>query len=164
MLCGTECDILPDGSLDYPDETLNIFDFVGIGIHSHFKMDKKEATNRILTALENPNVTFLAHPTCRMIGHRDGFDLDMDALFEKAVKTNTFLEINAFPDRLDLNDINVKHAKEKGVKFVIGSDSHSLSHLSNMQYGVATARRGWLEKQQVLNTSSITELKKLLKG
>ena len=152
VLCGTECDILKDGSLDYPDETLKTFDYVGIGIHSLFKMNKNQATQRILTALDNPYVTFLAHPTCRMIGHREGFDLDLDSLFKKAVETNTFLEINAFPDRLDLNDINIKRAKEKGVQFIIGSDSHSIQHLSNMQYGVATARRGWLEKHQVRNT------------
>lgn len=164
VLCGTECDILKDGRLDYPDETLNLFDYVGIGIHSLFKMNKKQATHRILTALGNPLVTFLAHPTCRMIGHREGFDLDMDQLFEKAVETNTYLEINAFPDRLDLNDINIKHAKEKGVQFIIGSDSHSTQHLSNMRYGVATARRGWLEKNQVLNTQSVSKLKRLLHG
>ena len=164
VFCGTECDILKDGRLDYPDETLKTFDYVGIGIHSLFKMDKKEATNRILTALDNPFVTFLAHPTCRMIGHRKGFDVDMELLFDKAVETNTFLEINAFPDRLDLNDINVKRAKDKEVKFIIGSDSHSIQHLSNMQYGVETARRGWLEKQDVLNTTSVSKLKQMLNG
>jgi len=163
VFCGTECDILPDGRLDYPDETLALFDFVGIGIHSRFKMNKREATDRILSGLENPYVTFLAHPTCRMIGHREGFELDMDALFEKAVETNTCLEINAFPDRLDLNDIHVKHAKEKGVTIIIGSDSHTITHLSNMQYGVATARRGWLEKNHVLNTRSANELLTIFK-
>ncbi|MBS3778507.1 MAG: DNA polymerase/3'-5' exonuclease PolX, partial [Candidatus Thermoplasmatota archaeon] len=162
VLCGTECDILKDGSLDYTDETLKTFDYVGIGIHSLFKMNKKQATDRILTALDNPHVTFLAHPTCRMIGHREGFDLDMDSLFEKAVETNTFLEINAFPDRLDLNDINIKRAKEKGVQFIIGSDSHSIQHLTNMQYGVATARRGWLEKEHVFNTNSVSKIKQIL--
>lgn len=164
VFCGTECDILKDGSLDYPDETLKTFDYVGIGIHSLFKMDKKQATHRILTALENPYVTFLAHPTCRMIGHREGFDVDMDSLFEKAVETNTFLEINAFPDRLDLNDINIKRAKDKGVQFIIGSDSHAVQHVSNMQYGVATARRGWLEKEQVLNTKPVSKLTQILRG
>jgi len=88
----------------------------------------------------------------------------MELLFDKAVETNTFLEINAFPDRLDLNDINVKRAKDKGVKFILGSDSHSIQHLPNMQYGVATARRGWLEKQQVLNTTSVSRLKQILNG
>ncbi len=164
VFCGTECDILKDGRLDYPDETLKTFDYVGIGIHSLFKMNKKEATNRIVNALDNPYVTFLAHPTCRMIGHRKGFDLDMESLFDKAVETNTFLEINAFPDRLDLNDINVKRAKDKGVQFIIGSDSHSIQHLSNMQYGVATAQRGWLEKQDVLNTTLVSKLKQILNG
>lgn len=164
VLCGTECDINVDGQLDYSDETLALFDYVGLGIHTHFKMEKEQVTNRILTALDNPFVTFLAHPTCRLIGHRQGFEIDMDALFEKAIKTNTYLEINAFPDRLDLTDINVKHAKEKGAKFIIGSDSHNVIHLSNMQYGVATARRGWLEKEDVLNTNSFPELKKRLNG
>ncbi len=164
VLCGTECDITADGQLDYADETLALFDYVGIGIHTYFKMDKEQVTNRILSAFENPFVTFLAHPTCRLIGHRQGFDIDMDQLFDKAKKTNTYLEINAFPDRLDLTDINVKHAKEKGVKFIIGSDSHNIIHLTNMQYGVATARRGWLEKKDVLNTNTLPELKKILHG
>lgn len=162
VFCGTECDILPDGTLDYPDETLNMFDYVGIGIHSHFNMNKKEATERILTGLQHPLVTFLAHPTCRMIGNRKPFDLDMDALFETAKETHSFLEINAFPDRLDLNDINIKRGKEKGVQFIIGSDSHSMNHLSNMQYGVFTARRGWLEGKEVLNTKSLSEIKRFL--
>lgn len=162
VFCGTECDILLDGSLDYPDETLKLFDYVGIGIHSHFKMKRKEATERILAGLQHPLVTFLAHPTCRMIGYRAPFDIDMDALFETAKETHTFLEINAFPDRLDLNDVFIKRGKEKGVQFIIGSDSHSISHLSYMQYGVFTARRGWLSKQDVLNTKSCSEIKQLL--
>lgn len=162
VFCGTECDILPDGRLDYPENILKLFDYVGIGIHSHFQMDKEQITNRILTAFDTPYVTFLAHPTCRMIGHREGFNLDMDALFEKAVETNTYLEINAFPDRLDLNDINIKHAMEKGVTFIIGSDSHTTTHLSNMQYGVATARRGWLEKEHIINTLGVDKLTHLL--
>jgi len=152
VFCGTECDIKPDGSLDYPDEILDLFDYVGIGIHTAFKMDRQQATERILQGMSNPAVTFLAHPTCRMIGYRKGFDLDMEKIFEQAVKTNTALEINSFPDRLDLNDIMVKRGKEIGVQFIIGSDAHAIQHLDHMRFGVATAKRGWLEKNDVINT------------
>ena len=120
IFCGTECDIKTDGTLDYPDRILEMFDYVGVGIHIGFKMDNKQATNRYLKAMENKHVNFIAHPTCRLIGRREPFELDIEKIFDKAKETNTYLEINSFPDRLDLNDLNVKIAKEKGVKFVIG--------------------------------------------
>lgn len=161
IFCGTECDILPDGRLDYDDETLSLFDYVGIGIHKTFKMSKKEATQRITQAMQHPQVTFLAHPTCRIIGQRSPFDLDMEHVLETAVETNTFLEINSFPDRLDLTDKWVKRGKEIGVKFIIGSDAHVTEHLNFLSYGVAVARRGWLEKTDCLNTKSTTEIAEL---
>lgn len=162
VFCGTECDIKTDGSLDYSKKTLNMFDYVGIGIHSKFKMDRKEATNRIIKGMDNEYSTFLAHPTCRMIGYREPFDLDMDKIFKKAYETNTLMEINSFPDRLDLNDIHTKIAKDRKIKMVINTDAHNLGQLDFMKYGVATARRGWLEKKNVLNTKSLREIKKFL--
>ena len=161
IFCGTECDIKTDGTLDYPDRILEMFDYVGVGIHIGFKMDNKQATNRYLKAMENKYVNFIAHPTCRLIGRRESFELDLEKIFDKAKETNTYLEINSFPDRLDLNDLNIKNAKEKGVKFVIGTDSHHISHLAFMQYGISTARRGWLEKNDILNTYSLNELEKI---
>ncbi len=161
IYCGTECDIKSDGSLDYPNRILKMFDYVCIGIHMGFKMDIKQATNRYLKAMENEYVTFIAHLTCRLIGRREPFELDFEKIFDKAKETDTYLEINSFPDRLDLNDINIKIAKEKGVKFVLGTDSHHIPQLSFMQYGISTARRGWLEKTDILNTYSINEIEKL---
>ena len=162
ILCGTECDIKSDGSLDYGDRILKKFDFVGIGIHTSFKMSKKEATERIIKGMENRHVDFLAHPTCRIIGKREPFELDMGKIFDAAVGTDTYLEINSFPDRLDLNDANAKFAKEHGVKFVIGTDSHNVNNLPFMQFGIATARRGWLNKNDILNTNSLKNLVKII--
>lgn len=161
VFCGTECDIKVDGTLDYPDKILELFDYVGVGIHIGFKMDIKQATERYLHAMENEHVLFVAHPTCRLIGRREPFELDLEKIFDKARETRTFLEINSFPDRLDLNDLHVKIAKDKGVKFVIGTDAHYMNHLSFMQYGVSTARRGWLEKKDIINTYSLNELEKV---
>ena len=162
VFCGTECDIKPDGTLDYSDSILKKFDFVGVGIHISFKMNKEEITQRIIKAMENKYVNFVAHPTCRIIGRREPFDLDIDKIFDVARETNTFLEINCFPDRLDLNDIHSKMAKEKNVRFVLGTDAHNLNHLSFMRFGIATARRGWLEKKDILNTYSLKEVEKTL--
>ena len=162
ILCGTECDIKSDGTLDYKNNVLKKLDFVCIGIHSSFKMDQKEATNRIIKGMENEHVDFLAHPTCRIIGRRDPLQIDMEKIFDAAVETDTYLEINSFPDRLDLNDTNSKFAKERGGKFVIGTDSHNVNHLPYMHYGIATARRGWLEKNDILNTKSLKNLAKKL--
>jgi DNA polymerase (family 10) len=160
ILCSTECDIKPDGTLDYNNRILKKLDFVCIGIHSKFKMNQKEATNRIIKGMENEYASFLAHPTCRIIGRREPLKLDIEKIFDAAVETDTYLEINSFPDRLDLNDTNSKYAKEKGVKFVIGTDAHNVNHLPYMQFGIATARRGWLEKDDILNTISIKSLEK----
>ena len=162
VLCGTECDIKPDGSLDYSDMILKKFDFVGVGIHTAFGMSGAEQTKRIVKSMENENVDFIAHPTCRMIGRREPFDIDMEKIFDAARETDTYLEINSFPDRLDLNDVHSKLAKERGVKFVIGTDSHSAVNLPFMHFGVATARRGWLEKKDILNTHSLREIEKIL--
>ena len=164
IFCGTECDIKSDGSLDYSDRILKKFDAVHIGIHSAFKMDGKEMTKRITRGMENKYVHFLAHPTGRLIGRRDPYEVDIEQIVDTARDTGTFLEINAFPDRLDLNDIHAKFAKERGVKFVIGTDSHSIANLSFIRFGVATARRGGLEKSDILNTYRLKEIEKMLGG
>ena len=161
ILCGTECDIKPDGTLDYDNSILKMFDFVIIGIHTSFKMSRKEATNRIIRGIENRYVNILAHPTCRLMMKREPLDLDMEKIFEAAKETNTYLEINAFPDRLDLNDYYTKLAKEQKVKFTVGTDAHSLNHMDFMRYGVATARRGWLEKKDILNTCTLKEIERI---
>jgi len=161
ILCGTECDIKPDGTLDYDDRILKMFDFVVIGIHTSFKMSREETTNRIIKGMENKYANILAHPTCRLMTKREPLDIDMEKIFEKARETNTYLEINAFPDRLDLNDHYTKLAKEQKVKFVIGTDAHTINHMDFMKYGVATARRGWLEKKDILNTHTLKEVEKI---
>ncbi|RLF27331.1 MAG: DNA polymerase/3'-5' exonuclease PolX [Thermoplasmata archaeon] len=162
ILVGTECDIKPDGTMDYRDSVLKEFDFVYAAIHTRFKMSQREMTERIVKALENEYVNFLAHPTGRLIGRRDAYEVDVEKIIDAAKENNVFLEINAFPDRLDLNDVHAKMAKDKGVGMVIGTDAHSLDHLRFMRYGIAVARRGWLEKKDVLNTCSLKEIERTL--
>ena len=162
ILCGTECDIKTDGTLDYNRKILQQFDFVYIAIHTAFKMDKATMTKRIITGMDNEQVNFLAHPTGRLIGKRDPYEVDIDQIIDAARQTDTRLEINSFPDRLDLDDVHLKQAKEHNIRFVLGTDSHSINHLDFMRFGIATARRGWLEKQDILNTSSVREIEKIL--
>lgn len=162
ILCGTECDIKTDGTLDYNRKILQQFDFVYIAIHTAFKMDKATMTKRIITGMDNEQVNFLAHPTGRLIGKRDPYEVDIDQIIDAAKQTDTRLEINSFPDRLDLDDVHLKQAKEHQIRFVLGTDSHSINHLDFMRFGIATARRGWLEKQDILNTSSVREIEKIL--
>ena len=162
IFCGTECDIKSDGTLDYTKKTLSLFDFVYIGIHTAFKMDKETMTKRIIEGMENGAADFLAHPTGRLIGKRDPYEVDIDRIIDAAHETNTRLEINAFPDRLDLDDVHTKMAKEHGLGFVLGTDSHSVANLEYMRFGIATARRGWLEKKDILNTFSVKDVEKML--
>ena len=162
IYCGTECDIKADGTMDYRNSVLKKFDVVYGGIHTSFKMDRPTATKRIAKAMENNYVHAIAHPTCRMIGRREPFDLDMEEIMDVAKKTDTFLEINAFPDRLDLKDTHVKLAKERGVKVILGSDAHFIANLPFMRFGIATARRGWLEKKDILNTYPTHDIEKML--
>jgi DNA polymerase (family 10) len=162
VLFGTECDIKTDGTLDYPDSVLAKFDFVIVGVHTALKMDSKQMEKRILSGIENEHANILAHPTGRLIGRREPFKIDIENLIDAAKKTNTFLEINSFPDRLDLNNVHAKLAKEKKVKCAIGTDAHSIANMAYMEFGVATARRGWQEKSDILNTYSLKDLKKML--
>ncbi len=160
IFAGTECDIKPNGSLDYSDKILKELDFAYAAIHTKFKMDRKEMTERIIRAMENEYINILAHPTARMIGKREPIDIDLEKIFEVARETNTFMEINAFPDRLDLNDVHAKMAKDMGVKMAIGTDSHALDHMRFLRFGTAMARRGWLEKKDILNTYDLREIEK----
>lgn len=163
VLHGVEVDIRSDGSLDIDNETLKELDIVVASIHSGFKQPKKQLTYRLLSAMKNPYVSIIAHPTGRLIGDRDPYDVDMDEILNMAKKTSTALEINAYPLRLDLNDIYAKRAKEMGIPIVISTDTHLLSHYDYMSYGVHIARRGWLTKKNVLNTLDAEELLKRLK-
>lgn len=161
LIAGTEVDILQDGSLDYPDEVLKELDFVVAAIHIWSKTE--DVTKRIIKAMENPYVHAIAHPTGRIISQREGYNVDIEEVIRVAAETGTLLEINAYYDRLDLNDVNVMRAREKGVKFTIGTDTHNIGQLWSMRLGVGVARRGWLEKKDVVNTMSYTELMKFLK-
>ncbi len=152
ILSGIESDILPDGSLDYPDSILEQLDFVVASIHSRFKSPEKEITERVIKALENPFVRILGHPTGRIIGRRDPLHINLERVFETAADTKTALEINCYPDRLDLRDTHVRQAKEYGCTLALGTDAHSIHDLDYMELGVRTARRGWAESKDVLNT------------
>ena len=162
ILKGTELDILPDGTLDYPDEVLARFDIVFASVHSNFKMPKAEMTKRIITAMKNKYVSALSHPTGRLIGKREGYEVDLDKILEAAKATGTFVELNSFPERLDLDYIHCRKAKELGVLVAISTDSHATTQFDNMRYGVLTARRGWLTKNDILNTLTYEKLMKKL--
>ena len=163
ILKGMEVDILEDGRLDMSDEVLSRLDIVLIAVHYKFNLSKDRQTRRILRAFENPYVHILAHPTGRMIGIREPIELDMEQILAKAKEYNIHLEINAQPERLDLTDIHAKMAKEMGVKMAINSDAHNIFSLRYMEYGINQARRGWCEKDDIINTRSLNQLKKVLK-
>ncbi|QLC49889.1 DNA polymerase/3'-5' exonuclease PolX [Methanolobus zinderi] len=162
ILKGAEVDILKDGSLDYPDDILAELDIVVGSVHSGFKSPKEEMTERIVAALEHRYMDILGHPSGRLIGKRESYEADFDTVFETAVNNGKILEINAHPERLDLNDRLILKAKEYGVKFSINTDSHSTSNLSFMKFGVGQARRGWLTKDDDINTYSYDRLRQLL--
>ncbi len=163
VLIGAEVEILEDGKLDYPDDVLEELDFVIGAVHSKFKMSEREMTNRIVTAFSNQHMTILAHPTGRVLEQREPYLFDKDEVFQEAKDSQVCLELNAFIERLDLSDVDCQKAKEIGVKIAIGTDAHSLSQLDYMFYGVATARRGWLERDDVLNCLSLPELVEYLR-
>jgi DNA polymerase (family X) len=164
VLHGTEMDIQLDGSLDFPDEVLKKLDIVVAAIHSGFSQSREQLTARIAAAMKNPWVSIIAHPTGRLIGEREAYDVDMEALLRVAKETGTALEINCYPARLDLNDVYVRRAKELGVTLVISTDLHVISQFSTLFYGISVAQRGWLEKGDVLNTLELPGLLKRLKA
>lgn len=163
IIHGVEVDIRSDGSLDIPDDVLKDLDIVVASIHSGFKQSRKQLTDRLISAIKNPYVSIIAHPTGRLIGERDAYDVDMDEILTVAKKTGTAIEINAYPLRLDINDTYAKKAKEMGIPIVIATDTHVTNQFDYMRYGISIARRGWLEKDDVLNTLDVDELLKHLK-
>ncbi|MFN3301585.1 MAG: DNA polymerase/3'-5' exonuclease PolX [Patescibacteria group bacterium] len=163
ILQGCEANILPDGSIDIDDETLKKLDFVIAGVHSQFKMPKEKMTQRIIKAMKNPNVDIISHPTGRIIQKRDEYQIDFEKILKVAKETSTILEINSYPERLDLNDQNIRRAKEFGVKMVINTDSHHKDQLRFIEYGIAQARRGWAEKSDIINTQPLEKLLKFFK-
>jgi DNA polymerase (family 10) len=152
VLAGSECDILPDGRLDYPDETLACLDLVVAAVHSAFKQPKREMTRRLVGALAHPCVSILAHPTGRLLGEREPYDVDLEAVCRAAKQHGKALEINAYPERLDLNDVNARRARELEVLLAVNTDAHLLDDLAQMELGVATARRAWVGPAQIVNT------------
>ncbi len=163
ILFGSEVEIDKDGNLDYNEKILSEFDIVIASIHSGFEQSSEQLTNRLIKACQNKYVNIIGHPTCVHLGKRPPIDVDFKKVCEAAVQENVFLEINAFPVRLDLNSSNVYFARREGVKFAINTDSHHIEHMNHMRFGITIARRGWLTKADVLNTLSLEELLKKLK-
>ncbi len=163
LIAGVEVDIRSDGTMDFSDEALKEVDFVVASIHSGFRQNREQLTKRLVAAIKNPYVSVIAHPTGRLIGERDAYDVDIDHILKVAKETGTAIEINAYPLRLDLNDIYAKRAKELGIPIAIGTDAHIISQFNYMVYGVSIARRGWLEKSDVLNTLDADMLLKIFK-
>ena len=163
VLYGTEVEIDSEGNTDYKDQVLKEFDLVIAALHSGFKQSREKLTKRIIKACMNKYVHIIAHPTGRLWGVREAYDVDLEQIFEVAKETNTQLEINAFPARLDLNDLNSRRAKEKGVKLSLDTDAHSIEQLRYMRLGVSLARRGWLSKEDVINTLPLEQLLRAIK-
>lgn len=159
---GLEVDITPNGSLAVPNEGLELLDYVIASVHSSFRMSRDLMTNRVLKALEHPKVRILGHPTGRKLNKREGFEVDWDKIFAVCKKRNIFLEINAWPDRLDLPDVLVREAIKNGLKLVINTDAHALNDLDLMEYGVSVVRRGWAERRDIINTLSLEKLRAIL--
>ncbi len=163
VLTGTEVDILEDGSLDLPDSILARLDVVIAAVHSRFNLSRARQTQRILAAMKNPHVSILAHPTGRLIDEREPYDVDMSRIIREARAAGCHLELNAHPERLDLLDSHCRMAKEEGVLVCVNSDAHSVHEFDNLRYGVGQARRGWLEKKDVLNSRPLGQMRRLLK-
>lgn len=163
VLWGTEVDILPDGTLDYPDEVLAQLDVVVASVHSSFQMLPDEMTRRVLRALESPHVDILGHPSGRLIGRRPGYDMDWEEIFRTAARTRTALEVSGYPNRLDLRDVQARRAGDLGAMLAVGADAHAAEQLDYLELGVGVARRAWLTPEQVLNTRGLAELQAWLR-
>jgi DNA polymerase (family 10) len=163
LLKGIEVDILEDGKLDLPDDILRRLDLVIGAVHSHLHLSRQRQTERILRAMDRPHFTILAHPTGRLLQEREPYDVDLPRIIRQAHNRGCFLELNAHPERLDLLDTYCQLAKEEGVLVSINSDAHSVLDFHNLRFGIGQARRGWLEKDDVLNTRPLPELRRLLK-
>lgn len=161
---GTECDILADGRLDFDDELLTTFDYVVASVHSHFNLPEPEMTARIIRAISHPRVRMLGHATGRLLLRRDSYKVDLEAVLQAAAKHGTLIEINAHPQRLDIDWVHCKRAKALGVHVVINPDAHSTGEVPYVRYGIDVARRGWLEKKDIFNTQSVTQVTKALRA
>src|SRR3984885_12367759 len=163
IFAGVEVDILVDGTLDLSDPVLEQMDIVIASVHSHFNQDRRTMTGRLLKAISNPNTSIIGHPTGRQLLRRDAYPFDVDAILQSAFKHKVAMELNSYPDRLDLCDVHLRMAKQHGVKIVINTDSHHTSHMEKIRYGVTQARRAWLTKNDVLNTLPPAEFAKAMK-
>jgi DNA polymerase (family 10) len=163
VLAGSEVDIMKDGSLDYSDEILEQLDVVVCSIHSYFNLDRTEMTERMLAAIENPYAQIIGHPTGRLLLRRDALNYDMEKILDACAKHGVAMECNSYPDRLDLKDVYLRMCKERGVKVVISTDSHNTGNLAYIRYGVTTARRAWLTKEDVINTLPVNEFLEALR-
>lgn len=162
LLHGTELNIQPDGTVDWDEEFLSTFDVCVASIHSHFNQPKDEMTRRLIRAMEHPNVNIIGHPTTRQIDRRPPIEFDFDAVFRAAARTGTALEVNSFPDRLDLKDEHIRWALRHGARFAVDTDSHAVPHLRGMRYGIGQAQRGWLTRADVINTWPLSRLRRFL--
>ena len=163
ILKGIEVDILKDGSLDLPDTSLAKLDIVVAAVHSFFDLPREAQTDRMIKAIGNPHVSIIAHPTGRLIGQREPYEIDMERVIAAAHAMGCHLEINAQPERLDLSDLHIHAAKQAGVRLAISTDAHSTNSFQYIRFGVDQARRGWLTADDVINTRSLAELRKMLK-
>ena len=164
ILKGSECDILKDGSLDLPDKALGKLEVVGVSVHSYFNLSREEQTERLLIAMRNPNADIVFHPTGRVIERRPAYELDMAKLIRGARETGTVLEVDAYPDRLDLKDEHIRECVRAGVKLAVDSDAHHPAHLDYLEYGVSQARRGWAERKDVINAWPVEKMLSFLKN
>ena len=163
ILQGAETNILNTGAIDIKDEALKKLDYAIAGVHSNMKMAKEKMTERIIRAMKNPHIKIISHPTGRILKRRDEYQIDIDKVMRAAKETKTILEVNAYPVRLDLNDVNIKKAVEMGIKLAINTDSHHKDQMRFMEYGVATARRGWASAEDIINTRPLEKLLKFFK-
>jgi DNA polymerase (family 10) len=164
LLHGTELNIAPDGGVDWDADFLAGFDICVASVHSHFAQTPEEMTRRFIRACENPYVTIIGHPSTRSIGRRAPVEADWDAVFAAAARTGTALEVNSFPDRLDLSDELILRARRHGVRFSVDTDAHSVMHQRNIRYGIGTAQRGWLTAEDVINTWPLAKLRSFIKA
>src|SRR3989441_1227965 len=164
VLAGTEVDIRLDGTLDYSDELLEKLDFVVASVHSGFKQSRSELTARVVRAMQNPYVRVIGHPTGRLLGDRDPYEIDFEEVMKEAARTRTCLEVNSNFHRLDLNDVHCRKARDMGVHVIISTDSHNYDDLLNLPYGVATAQRGWIENDRVLNAQPVEKMLSFKRG
>jgi len=163
VFAGIEVDILGDGSLDLSDSVLEQMDIVIASVHSQFSQDRATMTDRLLKAIANPNTSLIGHPTGRQLLRRDAYQFDFDAVLKAAAKHKVAMELNSYPERLDLSDVHLRMAKQHGVKIVINTDSHHTSHMEKLRYGITQARRAWLTKDDVLNTLPLRKFAKAMK-